>query len=104
VVSLSLATTYAEGEEIFLDSTGCNKMIMIVTDGATETALNVFQTRNWYPNNVSTCHAIEVSRRPVASGFDGGFVLDESLYLHDWTRTGRSEAYQMDVLCKQRYV
>ena len=59
----SVATTYAEDEEIFLDSTGCNKMIMIVTDGATETALNVFQTRNWYPNNVSTCHAIEVSRR-----------------------------------------
>ncbi|CAF4650841.1 unnamed protein product, partial [Rotaria socialis] len=34
-------------------------MIMIVTDGATETALNVFQSRNWYPNNVSTCHPIE---------------------------------------------
>ena len=48
-------------EEPFLDSTGCNKMIMIVTDGATETALNVFQSRNWYPNNVSTCHPIEVN-------------------------------------------
>lgn len=35
-------------------------MIMIVTDGATETALNVFQSRNWTPNNVSTCHPIEV--------------------------------------------
>lgn len=46
--------------EPFLDSTGCNKMIMIVTDGATETALNVFQTRNWYPNYNSTCHPIEV--------------------------------------------
>jgi hypothetical protein len=49
-------------EEQFLDSTGCNKMIMIVTDGATETALNVFQSRNWYPNNVSTCHPIEVNK------------------------------------------
>jgi hypothetical protein len=36
---------------------------MIVTDGATETALSVFQTRNWYPNNVSTCHAIEVNTK-----------------------------------------
>ncbi|CAF2650391.1 unnamed protein product [Rotaria sp. Silwood2] len=51
--------SYAEDEPKFLDSTGCNKMIMIVTDGATETALNVFQTRNWHPNNVSTCHPIE---------------------------------------------
>ncbi|CAF3365398.1 unnamed protein product [Rotaria socialis] len=50
---------HAREEPIFLDSTGCNKMIMIVTDGATETALNVFQSRNWYPNNVSTCHPIE---------------------------------------------
>ncbi|CAF5201111.1 unnamed protein product, partial [Rotaria magnacalcarata] len=53
------ANPYAEDEEPFLDSTGCNKMIMIVTDGATETALNVFQSRNWYPNNISTCHSIE---------------------------------------------
>jgi hypothetical protein len=35
-------------------------MIMIVSDGATETALSVFQTRNWTPNNISTCHPIEV--------------------------------------------
>lgn len=49
-----------DDEQPFLDSTGCNKMIMIVTDGATETALNVFQSRNWHPNNVSTCHPIEV--------------------------------------------
>ncbi len=55
-----LATVYDENEEPFLDSTGCNKMIMIVTDGATETALNVFRDRNWYPNNISTCHPIEV--------------------------------------------
>ncbi|CAF3971477.1 unnamed protein product [Adineta steineri] len=53
------ATGYREDENPFLDSTGCNKMIMIVTDGATETALNVFQTRNWQPNNNSTCHPIE---------------------------------------------
>ena len=49
-----------EDDEPFLDSTGCNKMIMIVTDGATETALNVFQTRNWHPDNISNCHQIEV--------------------------------------------
>ncbi|CAF0831187.1 unnamed protein product [Adineta ricciae] len=53
------ATKYEPDEPIFLDSTGCNKMIMIVTDGATETALNVFQNRNWSPNNVSTCHPYE---------------------------------------------
>ncbi|CAF2540699.1 unnamed protein product [Rotaria sp. Silwood2] len=53
------AHVYDEDEQPFLDSTGCNKMIMIVTDGATETALNVFQSRNWYPNNISTCHPIE---------------------------------------------
>ncbi len=41
---LFLATTFDEDEQPFLDSTGCNKMIMIVTDGATETALSVFQT------------------------------------------------------------
>lgn len=60
-----LAPTYTEEEEEeepFLDSTGCNKMIMIVTDGATETAMQVFQNRNWSPNNVSTCHAIEVKK------------------------------------------
>lgn len=57
---LCLANSFAEDEQPFLDSTGCNKMIMIVTDGATETALNVFQSRNWTPNNVSTCHPIEV--------------------------------------------
>jgi hypothetical protein len=57
-----LATNYddEEEQEPFLDSTGCNKMIMIVSDGATETALSVFQTRNWTPNNISTCHPIEV--------------------------------------------
>ncbi|UJR35966.1 hypothetical protein I4U23_028707 [Adineta vaga] len=53
------ATKYKSDESIFLDSTGCNKMIMIVTDGATETAAQVFQTRNWSPNNVSTCHPYE---------------------------------------------
>ncbi|CAF1231815.1 unnamed protein product [Rotaria sp. Silwood1] len=53
------ANIYDGDEQPFLDSTGCNKMIMIVTDGATETALNVFQSRNWYPNNISTCHPIE---------------------------------------------
>ncbi len=58
-----LATGYDEDEEPFLDSTGCNKMIMIVTDGATETALNVFQSRNWHPNNISTCHPIEVKNK-----------------------------------------
>jgi hypothetical protein len=52
---------YSEDEPVFLDSAGCNKMIMIVTDGATETALHVFQSRNWTPNNISTCHAIEVN-------------------------------------------
>jgi hypothetical protein len=52
-----------DDEEPFLDSTGCNKMIMIVTDGASETALSVFQNRNWYPNNVSTCHRIEVKNK-----------------------------------------
>ena len=51
---------------IFLDSTGCNKMIMIVTDGATETALNVFETSKLVvPNNVSTCHATEVNTDKV---------------------------------------
>lgn len=55
--------SYEDDEQPFLDSTGCNKMIMIVTDGATETALNVFQSRNWMPNNVSTCHPIEVGRK-----------------------------------------
>ncbi len=59
---LFLATVYEEDEEPFLDSTGCNKMIMIVTDGASETALSVFQTRNWRPNNISTCHPIEVKK------------------------------------------
>lgn len=61
--SLFLGERYESDEPIFLDSTGCNKMIMIVTDGATETALNVFQTRNWYPNNVSTCHQSEVKMK-----------------------------------------
>lgn len=55
-----LANPYTEDEPVFLDSAGCNKMIMIVTDGATETAMNVFQTRNWHANNISTCHPIEV--------------------------------------------
>jgi hypothetical protein len=58
-----LATSYAPDEQIFLDSTGCNKMIMIVSDGATETALSVFQGRNWHPNNISTCHPIEVNSK-----------------------------------------
>jgi hypothetical protein len=56
----SFLAPYVENEPIFLDSAGCNKMIMIVTDGATETALHVFQNRNWTPNNISTCHPIEV--------------------------------------------
>ena len=60
---LFLATTFDEDEQPFLDSTGCNKMIMIVTDGATETALNVFQNRNWSPNNISTCHPLEVNKK-----------------------------------------
>ena len=38
-------------------------MIMIVTDGATETASHVFETRNKYPNNISTCHPIEVNSK-----------------------------------------
>jgi len=63
-----LAEQYEE-KNPFLDSTGCNKMIMIVTDGATETALNVFQTRNWTPNNVSTCHPIEVEREKKLKDF-----------------------------------
>ena len=49
-----------DDEDPFLDSTGCNKMIMIVTDGASETAINVFRSRNLIPNNISTCHPIEV--------------------------------------------
>lgn len=36
---------------------------MIVTDGATETAVNVFETRNWVADNVSTCHPYEVSKK-----------------------------------------
>ena len=61
IFTLYSAKYKATNEPIFLDSTGCNKMIMIVTDGATESAYNVFQARNWSPNNVSTCHRIEVS-------------------------------------------
>ncbi|CAF1481621.1 unnamed protein product, partial [Didymodactylos carnosus] len=53
------ATSYSADEKPFLDSTGCNKMIMIVTDGATEKAMHVFQNRNWIPNQVSTCHPTE---------------------------------------------
>ncbi|CAF1134734.1 unnamed protein product [Adineta steineri] len=53
------ATRYEPDEPIFLDSTGCNKMIMIVTDGATETAIEVFKKRNWQPDYNATCHAIE---------------------------------------------
>jgi hypothetical protein len=69
-----------------LDSTGCNKMIMIVTDGATETALNVFQTRNWYPNNVSTCHPIEVNTQRFFFIDDLFSFIDKSIYLYDWKR------------------
>jgi hypothetical protein len=43
---------------------------MIVTDGATETALNVFQSRNWNPNNISTCHPIEVNTSNLEKVFD----------------------------------
>jgi hypothetical protein len=73
---LILASAYKEGEDIFLDSTGCNKMIMIVTDGATETAINVFQARNWYPNNISTCHSIEVKTKTIPNQciFDRSFL------------------------------
>ena len=62
-LDIILGMRYDEEEEPFLDSTGCNKMIMIVTDGATETAINVFQSRNWFPNNISTCHPIEVENQ-----------------------------------------
>jgi hypothetical protein len=48
---------------------------MIVTDGATETALNVFYTRNWFPNNISTCHAIEVNTKKFDFCIDLFFVL-----------------------------
>ena len=66
---------YTEDEPVFLDSAGCNKMIMIVTDGATETAMHVFQSRNWQANRVSTCHALEVSKssRLIRKDFSSNF-------------------------------
>ena len=90
-----------DNEQPFLDSTGCNKMIMIVTDGATETALNVFQSRNWIPDNISTCHSIEVNTIRSSRVFSNDFFsLDTSIYLYDWQRTWRSQTYPLDVLCK----
>jgi hypothetical protein len=84
---ICLATSYAEDEPIFLDSTGCNKMIMIVTDGATETAQSVFQSRNWHPNNVSTCHPIEVNTQGKNTIMLRIFLfLDKSIYLYDRKR------------------
>jgi len=53
-------------------------MIMIVTDGATETASNVFLTRNWIPNNVSTCHATEVNIKEKINFF---FCIDMFFFL-----------------------
>ena len=77
-------------------------MIMIVTDGATETALNVFQTRNWLPNNVSTCHPIEVGRLLLllSKSMSKILILDSRIYLHDRQRIRRSQAYSLDVMCK----
>jgi hypothetical protein len=86
-------------EEPFLDSTGCNKMIMIVTDGATETALNVFQQRNWNPDNVSTCHPIEVNNSNFRKVFKRCFSLDSSIHIYDWKRIRRSKTYSLDVMC-----
>ena len=84
-----LATRYEPDEPIFLDSTGCNKMIMIVTDGATETALNVFQTRNWSPNNVSTCHPYEVMPEKTRNLLTHiSTFSDECVHVYDWKRIG----------------
>jgi hypothetical protein len=56
----------------------------MVTDGATETALNVFQTRNWIPDNISTCHPIEVKiSNKKKTNFDFN-SLDSSIYIYDW--------------------
>ena len=97
---LLLAPTYNEEEEPFLDSTGCNKMIMIVTDGATETAMQVFQSRNWSPNNVSTCHAIEVQKiEAIHCPRETSFaIVDTRLYLYDWKRIRRPQTYPLDVM------
>jgi hypothetical protein len=73
---------------------------MIVTDGATETALSVFQTRNWYPNNVSTCHAIEVNTKAKKKRNYYFPFIDKSVYLYDWKGIRRSKTYQMDVMCQ----
>lgn len=75
-------------------------MIMIVTDGATETALDVFQTRNWHPNNISTCHPIEVKNKNKNKILNlVSILLDSCIYIYDWKRIRRSETYSMDVLC-----
>ena len=75
-------------------------MIMIVTDGATETALNVFQKRNWHPDNISTCHSIEVNHSRLLRSLSMDFPLDSSIYLHDWTRIRRSKTHPLDVMCE----
>lgn len=82
------ATKYGPDEPIFLDSTGCNKMIMIVTDGATETALNVFQNRNWSPDNRSTCHPYEVILKKQEIFRKISTFSDASVHVHDWKRIG----------------
>ncbi|KAI0984621.1 hypothetical protein GJ496_002711 [Pomphorhynchus laevis] len=43
----------------FLDSSGCNKMIMLVTDGANENAVDVFRELNWKVNYTYSCHLKE---------------------------------------------
>ena len=69
-------------------------MIMIVTDGATDAASPVFQARNLHPNNVSTCHSIEVNQRFhrfIWISFSLSLSsLDQSLYLYDRQRIRRS--------------
>jgi hypothetical protein len=96
---LFLATGYSEDEQPFLDSTGCNKMIMIVTDGATETALHVFQNRNWIPDNISTCHPIEVKKNSLFNLKFELYSLDSCIYIYDWQRIRRSKTYSLDVMC-----
>jgi len=56
-------------------------MIMIVTDGATETALHVFQNRNWIPDNISTCHPIEV-KKILYVNLKFEFIFFRLVYLH----------------------
>ncbi|KAL7669184.1 hypothetical protein ACOME3_009850 [Neoechinorhynchus agilis] len=49
----------SEQREMFLDSSGCNKMIMVVTDGSSETAEQAFRKYNWFQDYNTTCHPKE---------------------------------------------